>query len=59
MPGKKCSEIAAELNRYASENLLQYRPSAMATGCLPLWLDWQLREDCEAVAGAGMASHGP
>lgn len=61
VPGKKCSEIAAELNEmYAAENLLQYRSFGYghSFGVLCHYYGreagLELREDCETVLEPGM-----
>ncbi|WP_334063020.1 aminopeptidase P family protein [Limimaricola cinnabarinus] len=61
VPGKKCSEIAKELNEiYAEENLLQYRSFGYghSFGVLSHYYGreagLELREDCETVLEPGM-----
>jgi creatinase len=61
MPGKKCSEIARELNEiYAEEDLLQYRSFGYghSFGVLCHYYGreagLELREDCETVLEPGM-----
>ncbi|WP_432256378.1 aminopeptidase P family protein [Limimaricola sp. AA108-03] len=61
VPGKKCSEIAKQLNEiYAEENLLQYRSFGYghSFGVLSHYYGreagLELREDCETVLEPGM-----
>ncbi|WP_366555139.1 aminopeptidase P family protein [Aquibaculum sediminis] len=61
VPGRKCSEIAMELNElYASEDLLQYRSFGYGHSfgvlchCYGREAGLELREDCETVLAPGM-----